>query len=97
MLTVTEIAKEKFKEFLKNQVTDPGTIIRIIVSPSDPNRFEIVLDKEKEGDKVVLSKGDSKLLVITPDLDPVLDGMVIDYQENPQGGIFTMSKPAPDE
>lgn len=96
MLTVTEIAKEKFKEFLKNQVTDPGTIIRIIISPSDPNRFEIVLDKEKKGDKVVVSEGDSKLLVIAPDVDPSLDGMIIDYQETPQGGNFTMSNPAPD-
>ena len=96
MLTVTEIAKEKFKEFLKNQATDPGTIIRIIVSLSDPNRFEIVLDKEKEGDKVVVSEGDSKLLVIAPDLDPALDGMIIDYREDPQGAGFTISKTTPD-
>jgi len=69
---------------------------RIIVSPSTPNRLEFVLDKEGEGDQVVESEGGIKVLLIGPDLALALDGMVMDYQETPEGAGFTIAKLAPD-
>ena len=96
MLTVTAPAKEKLEEALQEQTTDPEVAIRIIASPSEPNRLALVLDKEKEGDQVVESEGGSKLLLIGPDLAPALDGLVIDHQETPEGAGFTISKLAPD-
>ncbi len=55
----------------------------------------MVLDKEKEGDQVVESEG-VKMLFLSPEVVPMLEGMVIDYQETSQGGGFTISKIAPE-
>lgn len=96
MLTVTAKAKEKLKEALQKQTTDLEVAIRIIPSRSTPNRLELVLDKEKEGDQVVESEGGTKVLLIGSDLAPELEGMVIDHQETPQGAGFSISKFAPD-
>ena len=95
MLTVTTTAKEKFKEALQTQTTDPEIAIRIISSPSKPNRLELVLDKEKEGDQVVKSEEGRKVLLIGADLIPALEEMVVDYKETTEGTGFTISKPPP--
>jgi Fe-S cluster assembly iron-binding protein IscA len=95
MLTVTTTAKEKFKEALETKTTDPEIAIRIVSSPSQPNRLELVLDKEKEGDQVVEAKEGRKILLIGPDLISALEEMVVDYRETPEGARFTISKPAP--
>ena len=95
MLTVTTTAKEKFKEALQTQTTDPEIAMRIISSPLKPNRLQLVLDKEKEGDQVVETEEGRKVLLIGADLIPALEEMVIDYQETPEGTGFTISKPAP--
>jgi len=95
MLTVTTTAKEKFKEALQTRTTDPEIAMRIIPSPSKPNRLELVLDKEKEGDQVVEAEEGRKVLLIGADLVSALEEMVIDYQETPEGTGFTISKPAP--
>ena len=54
----------------------------------------MTMDKTREGDQVVESEG-VKILIISPELIPSLEGMVIDYQETPQGAGFTVSKQAP--
>ena len=95
MLTVTITAKEKFKEALQTRTTDPEIAVRIISSPSKPNRLELVLDKEKEGDQVVKTEEGRKVLLIGPDLIPALEEMVVDYKETTEGIGFTISKPAP--
>ncbi|NIN92922.1 hypothetical protein GTN42_05380 [bacterium] len=93
MITVTATAKEKLKELLQKQITEPEAAIRIVRSTAVPNRLELVLDKEKEGDQVVKSEKGTRLLLIASDLAPVLKGLVIDYQETPQGTGFTISMP----
>ena len=50
MVTVAITAKEKLKEALQEQTADPEVAIRIVSSPSEPNRLQLGLDKEKEGD-----------------------------------------------
>lgn len=97
MLTVTTIAKEKFKEALQTQTTDPEIAIRVVVvsSPSKPNRLELVLDKEKEGDQVVETEEGRKVLLIGSNLVSALEEMVIDYKETPEVTGFTISKPGP--
>jgi len=95
MLTVTTAAKEKLKEALQKQTTDPEMAIRIVSSPSEPNRLELVLDKEKAGDQVVESEESIKVLLIGPDLVSALEELVVDYQETSEGAGFAISKPAP--
>lgn len=94
MLTVTERAAEKLKGDLQAATTDPEVGVRLIPSPSVPNRIEMVLDKEKEKDQVVESEG-VKILLLDPEIAQALEGMVVDYEETPQGGRFTISKAAP--
>ena len=95
MLTVTTSAKEKLKEALQEQA-DPEMAIRIIPSPSNPNQLQLALDKPKEGDQVMESDDGMKLLLVGPDLGPTLEGIIMDYQETPQGSGFTMSAIAPE-
>ncbi len=95
MLTVTTIAKEKFEEALQKHTTDPEIAIRIVSSPSKPNRLELVLDKEKEGDQIVETEGGRKVLLIESDLASALEETVVDYKETPEGTGFTISKPGP--
>jgi Fe-S cluster assembly iron-binding protein IscA len=94
MLTVTEIAKEKLKEYLKTKTNDPAMAIRLVTSPLGSQRLTFVLDKEKKGDKVVESKGGEKVLLIRPSLVSELQGLVVDYEETPQGSAFTISTSA---
>jgi len=97
MLTVTTTAKEKLKETLQKQTTDPEVAIRIVSSPSKPKRLELVFDKEKEGDQVVETEEGRKVLLVGQDLISALEEMVVDCKETPEGkGTgFTISKPAP--
>ena len=95
MLTVTAPAAGKLKEAIQAQTTDPEVAIRLIPSPSIPNRIEMILDKEREGDQVVESEG-TKVLLISLELAPALDEMAIDCQETPQGVHFSISKLNPD-
>ncbi len=94
MLTVTALAAEKLKEVIQAKTTDPEICIRLIHSPSKPNRLNMTLDKEKEDDQVIESEG-VKILLLSSELVPVLEGVVIDCQETPQGTHFTISKLAP--
>jgi Fe-S cluster assembly iron-binding protein IscA len=92
---VTTIAKDKLKEVIQAKTAESEVGYRIVPSTSRPNQLKMVLDKEKEGDQVVESDG-AKILFLSPEVAPMMEGMVIDYQETPQGGGFTISKLSPD-
>lgn len=91
MLSVTTTAKQKLKEALQSKTSDPEVAIRIIPSTSAPNRLGLAIDKEKEGDQVVNDDEGKRVLLIGSNLVPMLEGMVFDYQETPQGSGFTIS------
>ena len=91
ILTVTELAGEKMREAIRAQTTDAGVGFRFVPSPSKPNQLKMILGKEREGDKVVESEG-VKILFLSPEVVPMLEGMIIDYQETPQGGGYSVSK-----
>jgi Fe-S cluster assembly iron-binding protein IscA len=95
MLTVTVEAAEKLKEAIQAQTTDPEVAIRLIPSASKPNHLDLALDKEKEGDQVVENEG-VKVLIVSSELSEVLDGMVLDCQETPEGAAFSISRLGPD-
>jgi len=91
-LTITAMAMLKLREALQSKTSDPEMGFRIVLSDAKPNQLRMILDKQKEGDQVVESEG-IKLLFLSPGIIPALEGMVIDYQETPQGSGFTISKP----
>ena len=49
MITVTAQAKEKLKQALQKQTSDPDVAIRITSNYQIANRLELILDKEKQG------------------------------------------------
>ena len=83
------------KEAIQAQTADPEVAIRLVPSASRPKQLDMALDKEKEGDQVVESEG-AKVLFVSPELDQVLDGMVIDCRETAEGVQFSIAKLAPD-
>ena len=93
MLEVTAKAKEKLREALfEEQRADPEIIFRITPLHSMPDRLGIALDTDKEGDQVVESEEGIKVLLIESHLAQKLEGMVLDYQEKPQGKGFKILK-----
>jgi Fe-S cluster assembly iron-binding protein IscA len=70
----------------------PGMSFRLVSSPSESGRLQMVLDKEKEGDQVVENEG-VKVLLLDPDVNQLLDGRTINYEETAQGAGFTITKP----
>jgi len=51
------------------------------MSQSTPNKFNLIWDKEKEGDQVVKSDNGKKALLIGPEVAPILEEKVVDYRE----------------
>ena len=93
MLQVTARAKEKLREALfEEQRVDLEIIFRITPIASMPDRLGIALDKKNEGDEVVESEDGIKVLLIESHLAQKLKGMVLDYQEKPQGKGFRILK-----
>jgi len=93
MLEVTTRAKEKLKEaLLEEKMQDPEVTYRITPIPSMPNRLGIALDKEERGDQVVKSEEGITVLLVDFNLAQKLKGMVLDYQETPQGKGFKILK-----
>jgi Fe-S cluster assembly iron-binding protein IscA len=90
MLKVTATAKEKIVETLHSKTEDPEVAVRIIPSPSTPNRLKLALDKEKEGDHVVRNEDGKKILLVDSDLATSLKDMVFDYQQSPQESGFVV-------
>lgn len=92
MLTVTTTAKDKLKETLQKQTTDPEVAIRVTSLHATPNRLELVLDKEKKGDYVVASEEGSTVLLVCAKLAQGLSNIVLDYIETFYGEDFIISK-----
>jgi Fe-S cluster assembly iron-binding protein IscA len=92
MLTVTTTAKDKLKETLQKQTTDPEVAIRVTSLHPRANRLELALDKEKKGDQVVASEEGCKVLLICSKLAHGLTGIVLDYKETFYGADFIISK-----
>ena len=95
-LTITALAMLKLKEALQSKMAHPEQAFRITTSSSKPSQLRMALDREGKGDHIIESEG-IKILLISPDLVPTLEGMIIDYQITPQGGGFTISKLSLDE
>jgi len=96
MLKVTTTAKEKLKETLQSLAVNSEMSFRITTSPSKPDELELILDRERKGDQVVESEGDTKILLVGSNVAPRLEGVVINYHgKTPRDAGFTISKPTP--
>jgi Fe-S cluster assembly iron-binding protein IscA len=92
MLSVTSSAKRKLKGFLRNLDSRDEVLIRIAGRSSNPAGIGFTLDKEKEGDRIVLDDDGEELLLIGDDLAPFLSGMVLDYDARANSTRFTITR-----
>ena len=92
MLTVTKEATDKLAEGLQGATDDPEMAVRMAPSQKAPGELEFLLDKEREGDQVVVSSGGAKVMLIGAELSEAMDGLVMDYVETAEGAGFTLSR-----
>ena len=79
MLAVTKQAKKKLSEILFDQTTNPKIAFRITPFFSEPTKFWLILDHEKEGDLIIENEGGRNILLANSSLAPELEGMVLDH------------------
>ena len=79
MLAVTKKAKSKLREILLDQTTNPKIAFRITPFFSEPTKFWLILDHEKEGDLIIENEGGRNILLANSSLAPELEGMVLDH------------------
>ena len=91
MTLVTDAAKEKLKN-LREKNFDPDVSIRVTISQLTPKKLNLIWDQEKEEDQVVKSDDDVKVLLIGPDVKPVLKEKIVDYQEETGFSVSEISK-----
>lgn len=89
---MTERAKTKLEESLRERAANPTKGIRLILLPLSERPLNFILDDEEQGDLVLKNEKGANLLFVRPSLGPALDGMVIDYCETLMGSGFTISR-----
>lgn len=80
MLAVTPKAKKKLKEALLAQTANPKVAFRITPFFSEPTKFWLMLDSEREDDCVLEKEGGRTILLVNSSLAPKLRGMLLDHQ-----------------
>ncbi|MFL5862643.1 MAG: HesB/IscA family protein [Solirubrobacteraceae bacterium] len=94
MITLTDKAAEKVREFLSAQATVAETAgLRVGVRGGGCSGFQYALafDEQRAGDSVFHDKG-IRLLIDTPSL-PYVEGSTIDFVDGLQGAGFKVDNP----
>jgi len=94
MLNVTERAKHQLKEILATKVDDPRAGLRLHANGAED--FDLTIDIEEPGDKVIKYKG-LKVLLIKEELVDSLNGITIDVEDTPEGPKLTVIKKPADK
>ncbi len=89
MITVTERAKEELKRVWSANVSDPEVGFRL--TPVEIGQYNLVPDREKEGDHVVEHEG-AKVLLVDEKLTRILEGVTVDYRETASGPCLVVSE-----
>jgi len=80
MLAVTSQAKKKLREALQAQTANPKVAFRITPFLSEPTKFWLILDNEREDDYIIEKEGERTILLVNASLAPKLEGMLLDHQ-----------------
>jgi Fe-S cluster assembly iron-binding protein IscA len=91
MLTVTNSAKELLKDTLRRRSEDPEMGLRL--STMSPGQFGVKMDRQMAGDQVVRYQG-TKVLIVAPDLVPLMEEAVIDTTNANDGPRLSLYKKA---
>lgn len=91
MIKVTASAAERIRHDLQAINAEPGACMRLFRSQSAVHQLDIALDKEREGDQVVVSEG-IKIFLLDSELSQTLEGTIIDYKAIPEGNGFSITQ-----
>ena len=80
MVTVTERAMEKLEEKLRDLTANPRIAFRMTALSLSPVSVFLMLDDEREDDRVLQSPDGRKVLFINADIAEHLSGMTVDHQ-----------------
>jgi len=80
MVTVTARAMEKLEEKLRDLTANPRIAFRMTVLSLSPVKVFLMLDDEREDDRVVKSRDGRKVLFINAGIAQHLTGMTVDHQ-----------------
>jgi iron-sulfur cluster assembly accessory protein len=93
MITITEAAEAKIREFVEAE-NKPGAAFRLYVEGGGCSGYQYGMgldEAEREGDNVIQQNGFS--VRIDPMSAPLLNGAVIDYTEGLSGAGFSIHNP----
>lgn len=93
MLTLTEGAIKKVKEFYAQDPSLQGKSLRVYVEKGGCSGFNygFTFDEKKEGDNEVDQAG--LRVVVDPQSLPMLKGAVVDYKDDFSGSGFSIKNP----
>lgn len=91
MVTLTEKAAEKVKEFMNGESADQGLRVAIRGGGCSGFQYALAFDQQRDGDEVFEYEG-IKLLVDTESISFV-NGSEVDYVEGLQGAGFAVNNP----
>jgi hypothetical protein len=89
MLTVTERAKQELSRLLDRKDLAPDMVVRVIMSPTNSQKLDLVYGKEVSTDLVLRDDAGRKLLVLDTDLARALGETTLDFRSGPGGGSET--------
>lgn len=89
-LAVTVPAARKLREAIESETTDANQAFRLSCSP-ETGQLRMVLGTALTGDRVVTSQ-DFNILFISPEALKLLEGVVVDYKDAPDGGFVLSHK-----
>jgi len=95
MVSVTGKARKKLLETLREQSGDPEKALRLVVAPSLDVPLGFIVDAPEAGDRAVRSEEGATLLLVGPAVAAALRGVLIDYEDSPEGERFTLSQAEP--
>jgi iron-sulfur cluster assembly accessory protein len=93
MLTLTENAIKKVKEFYTSDPSIAGKSLRVLVEKGgcSGNQYGFSFDDKKEGDATLPMDG--LTVLVDPQSATFLQGVVVDYKENFSGSGFSIQNP----
>ena len=89
MVTVTDQAVGVLRATLDQARTEPGQALRLMFTPG--GGLGLGLDKQREGDEVVVANGE-KILLVASDMAEAVNDATIDTQDTEQGRRLVISR-----
>jgi iron-sulfur cluster assembly protein len=91
MVTLTDKAAEKVKEFMNGESADQGLRVAIRGGGCSGFQYALAFDQKRDGDEVFEHSG-IKLLVDSESI-PFVNGSEVDYVDGLQGAGFAVNNP----